>query len=56
VSAAGAADPLPSIQWHNAVVNCLFGDYHAEAQNIQQVTAMDVGIAAGAGNPASELN
>lgn len=53
--AVGAGDPLPSIQWHNSVVNCLFGDFHAEAQTIQQVTAMETG-AVGAGNPASELN
>jgi prepilin-type N-terminal cleavage/methylation domain-containing protein len=54
--AAGAGDPLPPIQWHNSVINCLFGDYHAEAQNIQQLQAADSGPAVGPGNPASELN
>jgi prepilin-type N-terminal cleavage/methylation domain-containing protein len=48
-------DPLPSIQWHNAVINCLFGDFHAEAVTLQGITAMDVG-AVGVGNPASEMN
>lgn len=48
-------DQLPPIQWHNAVINCLFGDFHAEAQTIQQLQAADVGATA-AGNPASELN
>ncbi|HXI82943.1 MAG TPA: prepilin-type N-terminal cleavage/methylation domain-containing protein [Verrucomicrobiae bacterium] len=51
--ASGAGDPVPPIQWHNSVVNCLFGDFHAEAQTMQQVTAMDSGSPA---NPASQLN
>ena len=54
-SSAGPVDTLPPIQWHNSVINCLFGDYHAEAQNIQQLQAADAG-AVGVGNPASELN
>ena len=51
--AGGAGDPLPPIQWHNSVVNCLLGDGHAESATIQQVTAMDSGSPA---NPASQLN
>jgi len=51
--ASGAGDPLPSIQWHSSVVNCLFGDGHAEAQTISQITAMDAGHPA---NAASMLN
>ena len=54
-SSGGGVDTLPPIQWHNSVVNCLFGDYHAEAQNYQQIQAMDV-TAIGLGNPASTLN
>jgi len=55
--ASGAGDPLPPIQWHSSVVNCLFGDFHAEAQTIQQVTAMDVNAVNNTtGNPASQLN
>jgi prepilin-type N-terminal cleavage/methylation domain-containing protein/prepilin-type processing-associated H-X9-DG protein len=50
---AGVVDPLPAIERHSSVVNCLFGDGHAEAQNFQQVSAMDVGSKA---NPASMLN
>jgi prepilin-type N-terminal cleavage/methylation domain-containing protein len=53
--ASGAGDPLPPIQWHNSVVDCLFGDFHAEAQTLQQLQAADAD-AIGVGNPASELN
>jgi prepilin-type N-terminal cleavage/methylation domain-containing protein len=51
--ASGAGDPLPPIQWHNAVVNCLFGDFHAESETIQSLAAMDVNSPK---NAASELN
>jgi prepilin-type processing-associated H-X9-DG protein len=46
-------DTVPPIQWHSAVVNFLFGDGHAEAQTIQQITVMDSGHPL---NPASMLN
>jgi prepilin-type N-terminal cleavage/methylation domain-containing protein len=54
-SSSGPVDTLPPIQWHSSVVNCLFGDYHAEAQTIQPITAMEVN-ATSSGNPASMLN
>jgi hypothetical protein len=34
-------DSLPAIQWHAGVVNCLFGDFHAENLNLSRVSAMD---------------
>jgi prepilin-type N-terminal cleavage/methylation domain-containing protein len=46
-------DSLPAIQRHAAVVNCLFGDFHAESVTLQSVAAMDSGSPE---NPASELN
>jgi prepilin-type processing-associated H-X9-DG protein len=46
-------DSLPAIQRHAAVVNCLFGDFHAESVTLQSVKAMDSGNPE---NPASELN
>lgn len=51
--AVGSGDPVPPIQWHASVVNCLFGDFHAESQTLQQIQAMDTGSKA---NAASELN
>ncbi len=35
------ADQLPAIERHSAVINCLFGDYHAEAFPIGKIDAMD---------------
>ena len=34
-------DPEPAINWHSALINCLFGDYHAEAFPISKIDAMD---------------
>ena len=51
----GVVDPLPAIERHSSVVNCLFGDGHAEAETLASVAAMDVG-AKNPGNPASMLN
>ena len=38
---AGAIDPEPTVNWHSALVDCLFGDYHAEAFSISKIDAMD---------------
>jgi prepilin-type N-terminal cleavage/methylation domain-containing protein len=46
-------DQLIPMDRHVLVVNCLFGDYHAESCTIQQIHAMDTGAPA---NPASMLN
>jgi prepilin-type N-terminal cleavage/methylation domain-containing protein len=54
--ATANGDQLPPLQWHNSVINCLFGDYHAEAQNLQQLQAADAGWNSNTGNPASQLN
>jgi len=45
--AGGQADPLPAIDWHARVVNCLFGDYHAEQRALTGVDAMDGNCTAG---------
>jgi prepilin-type N-terminal cleavage/methylation domain-containing protein len=47
-------DTVPSIQWHSAMINCLFGDYHADSLTQSKVNQLDV--TCGAGNPGSMLN
>jgi prepilin-type N-terminal cleavage/methylation domain-containing protein len=37
----GTGDPLPAIERHARIVNCLYGDYHAEPLTLTGVDAMD---------------
>ncbi len=55
-SSTGPVDEVPPIQWHNSVINCLFGDFHAEAQTLQQLQAADANATGTTGNPASQLD
>ena len=47
-------DTVTTINWHSSVVNCLFGDYHAESFPLARVNTMDGGCAVG--NPRYMLN
>jgi prepilin-type N-terminal cleavage/methylation domain-containing protein len=40
------ADQVPAIQRHSAIINVLFGDYHAEGETINQIDALDASPAA----------
>ena len=48
-------DSVVPIQRHSAIINALFGDYHAEGLTINKVDTFDVN-ASTSGNPASMLN
>jgi hypothetical protein len=50
----GGVDPVLAIDRHSQIINVLYGDYHAEGLNLQQVTALDA--TGTAGNPASLMN
>jgi prepilin-type N-terminal cleavage/methylation domain-containing protein len=53
-SGADPGDTVTTINWHSSVVNCLFGDYHAESFPLSRVNTMDGGCAVG--NPRYMLN
>jgi prepilin-type N-terminal cleavage/methylation domain-containing protein len=52
--AGGPGDSLPTIEWHQPAINCLFGDYHAEPLPLSKIDQMDGNCTAG--NPAFMLN
>jgi prepilin-type N-terminal cleavage/methylation domain-containing protein len=50
-------DPLKAIEWHSAMVNFLFGDYHADSLSLAKVSQLDASCGtANPGNPATQLN
>jgi prepilin-type N-terminal cleavage/methylation domain-containing protein len=56
VSSGGTSgDTIPTVQWHSAMINCLFGDYHADSLTLSKITQLDVGCG-NPGSPGSSLN
>jgi hypothetical protein len=40
-------DTITTINWHSSMVNCLFGDYHAESLGLSKINDSDGNCAAG---------
>ncbi|HVM59942.1 MAG TPA: type II secretion system protein [Verrucomicrobiae bacterium] len=55
-STPSQADPMIPIQRHVAVLNYLFGDYHAEALTIDQITTISSPCGSSGNCPAAQLN
>jgi prepilin-type N-terminal cleavage/methylation domain-containing protein len=53
-SGADAGDSITTINWHAGMINCLFGDYHAESFGLSKIDQSDGNC--GAGNARFMLN